>query len=93
MLKGFDYLSDARVAMYNKHKEDLRLLKKVYKRDLGQEAYDRMFRSSEKGSYSAYCNSLNSTDSLAAEQKYRKKHEKRERNVEREICMTESRKI
>ena len=72
VLKGFDYLSDARVAMYNKHKEDLRLLKKVYKRDLGQEAYDRMFRSSEKGSYSAYCNSLNSTDSLAAEQKYRR---------------------
>ena len=29
-------------------------------------------RSSEKGSYSAYCNSLNSTDSLAAEQKYRR---------------------
>ena len=52
VLKGFDYLSDARVAMYNKHKEDLRLLKKVYKRDLGQEAYDRMFRSCEKGSKS-----------------------------------------
>lgn len=31
VLKGFDYLSDARVAMYNKHKEDLRLLKKCIK--------------------------------------------------------------
>lgn len=77
VLKGFDYLSDARVAMYNKHKEDLRLLKKVYKRDLSQDAYDRMFRSSEEGSYSAYCNSLNSTDSLAAEQKYRRNMKKR----------------
>ncbi len=34
VLNGFDYLSDARVAMYNKHKEDLRLLKKCIKKIL-----------------------------------------------------------
>lgn len=32
VLNGFDYLSDARVQMYEKHKEDLHLLKKVYRK-------------------------------------------------------------
>lgn len=57
VLKGYDYLSEARVAAYNKHAEDLAVLKKVYHK-ISQEAYDRMFRSSENGSYSAYVNSL-----------------------------------
>ena len=55
VLKGFEYLSDARVEMYDKHKEDLILLKKVYKNNLSQEKYNIMFRSSEDGTYSAYC--------------------------------------
>ena len=48
-MNGFDYLSDARVQMYEKHKEDLHLLKKVYRKNLDREMYDRMFRSGEEG--------------------------------------------
>ncbi len=48
VLNGFDYLSDARVQMYEKHKEDLHLLKKVYRKNLDREMYNRMFRSGEK---------------------------------------------
>ena len=79
ILKGFEYLSDARVEMYNKHKDDLQLLKKVYKTNLSREKYDVMFRSREKGTYSAYCNSLNSSDSLAKEKKYRRNMKERGR--------------
>ena len=77
VLKGFEYLSDARVEMYDKHKEDLILLKKVYKNNLSQEKYNIMFRSSEDGTYSAYCNSLNAENSLAATKKYRRNMKKR----------------
>ncbi len=79
VLQDFNYLSDARVAMYEKHKEDLKLLKSVYKHNLSKDKYDIMFRSKEDGSYSAYCNSLNSTDSLAENQKYRRNMKGREK--------------
>lgn len=59
-LKGYEYLSHARCASYNKHKEDLKILKDVYKRYLSKEKYDLMFRSEEKGTYNAYVNSVNS---------------------------------
>ena len=77
VLNGFDYLSDARVQMYEKHKEDLHLLKKVYRKNLDREMYDRMFRSGEEGSYCAYSNSTNSVDSLAGAKKYRRNMKKR----------------
>ena len=77
VLNGFDYLSDARVQMYEKHKEDLYLLKKVYRKNLDREIYDRMFRSGEEGSYCAYSNSTNSVDSLAEAKKYRRNMKKR----------------
>ena len=77
VLNGFDYLSDARVQMYEKHKEDLHLLKKVYRKNLDREIYDRMFRSGEEGSYCAYSNSTNSVDSLAEAKKYRRNMKKR----------------
>ena len=77
VLNGFDYLSDARVQMYEKHKEDLHLLKKVYRKNLDREMYNRMFRSGEEGSYCAYSNSTNSVDSLAEAKKYRRNMKKR----------------
>ena len=77
VLNGFDYLSDARVQMYEKHKEDLHLLKKVYRKNLDREVYNRMFRSGEEGSYCAYSNSTNSVDSLAEAKKYRRNMKKR----------------
>lgn len=59
LLQGYDYLSDARVASYNKHKKDLKLLKSVYTR-LGLKAdKEAVFRGNGEGSYSAYVNSNN----------------------------------
>lgn len=60
IMKGYTYLSEARVAEYNKHHEDLNILKKVIKKYNSKEEYDQFFRSDGKGSYSAYVNSYNS---------------------------------
>lgn len=72
ILKGYDYLSEARVDSYNKHHEDLVLLKKVYHKYKTQDEYDVMFRSVEKGTYGAYVNSVNSSDAKTSEKKYRR---------------------
>lgn len=59
VMKGNNYLSEARIKDYNKHKEDLILLKQTI-RQYAPETYDEMFREMEPGSYSAYVNSVNS---------------------------------
>lgn len=59
IMKGYEYLSDARVAEYKKHAEDLKLLKNVYKRYKTVGEYTAMFRSEETGAYSSYVNSYN----------------------------------
>lgn len=59
IMKGYNYLSDARVAEYEKHKNDLKLLKEVVKEYKGSKEYDYLFRSEESGTYSAYVNSVN----------------------------------
>lgn len=59
LMKGHDYLSQARVAAYDAHREDLTLLKKVLKKyDLN--AYKEMFRIMQDNNYSAYVGSVNS---------------------------------
>lgn len=58
ILHGYEYLSFSRVAEYDKHHDDLKLLKEVYK-EYKKEEYDQMFRMEESGSYSAYVNSFN----------------------------------
>ena len=63
-LKGHDYLSCARVELYEKHKKDLELLKDLYRKYKTKEEYNRMFRSNADGTYSAYVNSLNSDDAI-----------------------------
>ena len=63
-LKGYDYLSCARVKLYEKHKKDLKLLKALYRKYKTEEEYNKMFRSNEDGTYSAYVNSLNSSDAI-----------------------------
>ena len=63
-LKGYDYLSCARVELYEKHKKDLKLLKALYRKYKTEEEYNKMFRSNADGTYSAYVNSLNSTDAI-----------------------------
>ena len=59
IMKGYEYLSDARVAEYNKHADDLKMLKMVYKKYKTEEEYTTMFRSEQAGTYSAYVNSYN----------------------------------
>lgn len=54
------YLSEIRCEEYQKHHDDLRKLKRVIKKYFTLAEYDAMFRSDEKGSYSAYVNSYNS---------------------------------
>jgi len=53
------YLSDSRVDMYNRHREDLYELKEVLTR-YNPEAYEKIFRTMDVGSYSAYVGSVNS---------------------------------
>lgn len=55
----FEYLSDARVELYEKHKKDLHLLKTVYHTYLPNK-YNEMFREMHDNNYSAYVNSVNS---------------------------------
>lgn len=59
VLKGEQYLSDARIEDYNKHKDDLKLLKQVVRKYADQKTYNKLFRGKEPGSYSAYVNSTN----------------------------------
>ncbi len=66
IMKGYHYLSEARVAQYEKHKEDLKTLKKVMRKYCSSEDYNSFYRikgdmkESKGGTYSAYVNSSNS---------------------------------
>ena len=40
IMHGFDYLSDARVQLYNKHHADVRILKAVFKEYLSDAEYE-----------------------------------------------------
>lgn len=59
ILNGKEYLSEARVESYEKHKKDLCVLKKVFREFASAEQYDRMFRTMEDDNYSAYVGSVN----------------------------------
>lgn len=58
IMKGYPYISMARVASYEKHHEDLQLLKTILKK-YDRTAYHKMFREMGKKSYSAYVGSVN----------------------------------
>lgn len=60
IMKGYNYLSQARVASYEKHKEDLKLLKDVIKKYCSKDDYDSFFNSDADGSYASYVGSYNS---------------------------------
>lgn len=53
------YLSDSRVEMYEHHKQDLQDLKSLLD-EYDKDAYEKIFRTMDKGSYSAYVGSMNS---------------------------------
>lgn len=57
-IKGYKYLSEARVELYEEHKKDLDMLQSVIKR-YDMKAYDEMFRVMKEGNYSAYVGSVN----------------------------------
>ncbi len=60
VLKGHDYLCEARIEMYNKHASDLHKLKRLIQEYGTKEQYDDMFRKMGKNNYSAYVGSVNS---------------------------------
>ncbi len=58
IIKGHQYLSEARVELYEEHKKDLDMLQHVIKK-YDTKAYDEMFRVMKEGNYSAYVGSVN----------------------------------
>ncbi len=60
IMNGVDWLSEARVRDYEKHKADLKLLKQCIRKYCGEEEYNYLFRENEDGTYSAYIGSVNS---------------------------------
>lgn len=75
IMKGHTYLSESRVQEFEKHKEDLTILKAVMKKYKSKEDYDSLFRSEDKGSYSAYVNSFNSGRKVRRNMKDRKQED------------------
>ncbi len=76
IMKDCSYLSEARIADYDKHKEDLKILKRVVRRYCSSEEYNAFFRKESggewKGTYSAYVNSTNSGRKYRRDMKDRK---------------------
>ncbi len=71
IMKGYTYLSEARVAQYEKHGTDLKILKTLVRKYCDRETYDRFFRKAGNGTYSAYVNSTNTGKSLRRDMKGR----------------------
>lgn len=72
IMKGYAYLSFARVGLYEKHKKDLRFLKDFILKYYPEE-YDALFREMNEGSYSAYVGSVNSDEKKRRNVKGRKR--------------------
>lgn len=71
IMKGHNYLSQARVSEYEKHKMDLAILKKVVKKYSVIQEYDNFFRKAGDGTYCAYVNSTNSKQKSRRDMKER----------------------
>lgn len=74
VMKGKQYLSEARIVDYEKHKRDLGLLKQIVKKYVPDE-YNKLFREMEQGSYSAYINSVNADEKKRRNVKERKQED------------------
>ena len=81
IMQGQVYLCDARVMMYDQHKEDLRLLKHTIKRLLPEE-YSGFFRKMQDGNYSSYVGSTNSDKENGKVRRYVADHATAKRNNE-----------
>lgn len=62
IMKGYNYLSQARVAAYEKHKQDLKLLKNCIRKYCSKDDYNKFFNSDVDGSYASYVGSFNFKD-------------------------------
>lgn len=71
IMNGYRYLSEARVAQYEKHGSDLKLFKALMRKYCTREEYDRFFRDTGNGTYSAYVNSENSKEKKRRDMKGR----------------------
>ena len=60
IIQGHKFISDAKMASYEKHMNDLKLLKSVLKNNVTSKEFNRFFRSEEPGTYAAYVKSSNS---------------------------------
>ena len=69
--KTYPYLSYAKVASYEKHKHDLKILKDIYRTYL-PDHYNDMFRVMKNNNYSAYVGSVNSKEAGDEKQKIRR---------------------
>ena len=84
ILKGYTYLSQARVASYEKHADDLAKLKMVIKKYCPHD-YDTYFRVMADNNYSGYIGSVNSDK----EKRYRNQKTKEEKRALSEISKTD----
>lgn len=71
IMKGYTYLSEARVAQYEKHGADLKILKSLVRKYCERKEYDHFFREAANGTYSAYVNSTNVKESRRRDMKGR----------------------
>ncbi len=83
IMQGQEFLCDARVAMYNQHKEDLELLKSTIKRLVPTE-YSGLFRKMQDGNYSSYVGSTNCDKEDGKVRRYVADHNTTKRNNEPE---------
>ncbi len=81
IMQGQEFLCDARVSMYNQHKEDLELLKRTVKRLVPKE-YNNLFRKMQDGNYSAYVGSTNCDKEDGKIRRYVADHATAKRNHE-----------
>lgn len=85
ILKGYDYLSQARVASYEKHKSDLKKLRMAIKKYCPHK-YDAYFRVMAKDNYSGYVGSVNSgREKVRREKDANKENYKKFRNNTKSI--------
>lgn len=57
IIQGHKFISDAKIASYEKHMNDLKLLKSVLRNNVTSKEFNRFFRSDEPGTYAAYVKS------------------------------------
>ena len=81
IMQGHSFLCEARVSMYEEHKNDLELLKKTIKR-LAPKEYSNFFRKMQDGNYSSYVGSTNCDKTGGKVRRYVADHATAKRNNE-----------